>query len=132
YAFYPVAIIYSVMTMANTMNAFLVILFVKLTYTSFSSALGITPTTNGSPPCPYGGNLKRWFLLGFLAGITALSFAGMFLMYFAFLAYCGTRSLREQKFSIQPFAISLLGLLLPILPVTLHNWRSEHQFVLVT
>ncbi len=125
YALYPLAIAYSVVTMPNTLNAFLLALFTSLLCrwwhedaTSSRQAL-------------------HALALGGVAGVTALGFAGMLLIFAAALIFRAVSflRLRPSVFSLQPSAfcfLGLLGFLLPIAPVTIHNWRAGHEFVLLT
>jgi Tfp pilus assembly protein PilF len=115
YALYPTAIIYSVMTMPNSLNAFLLLLF---------AYLGQRITAQKHP--------LPWLGVGLLAGVTALSFAGMLLIAFVGLIYWAITQRREGRNLALRLLLFAAGVALPILPVTLHNWRAEGQFVLVT
>ncbi len=131
YALYPVAIAYSAVTMPNTLNAFLLILFAALATRMRDSFQNRSQETVKHE----AWNRKRaprLFLLGALAGVLTLGFAGMLLIFAAFLIFEGMTVGRRPKFAIQNSFLCLLGFVLPILPVTLHNWRAEHRFVLIT
>lgn len=115
YALYPTAVIYSVMTMANSLNALLLLLF----------AAGARKLTPEKP-------IYLWLGAGLLAGVTALSFAGMILIAFVGLGYWLWID-RRRMGALTPRLLGFaVGLVLPILPVTVHNWRAEGRFVLVT
>ncbi len=115
YALYPTAIIYSTTIMPNTLNAFLLMTFVVATRT-----LGTSPSR------------LRWFGAGLLAGVIALGFAGMLLILMICLANWAVCQVRRRAFNPLNLVCCLAGMALPIFPATLHNWRAEHQFVLVT
>lgn len=132
YALYPVAIIYSVVTMPNTLNAFLLVMFVSACW-KLEEAAGLARAESSGTG--WGRRLRGvlpWFGVGLLAGVTALSFAGMLLIATLCLVFWATRQLLRRQFSVPPLAMFLLGVCLPIVPVTLHNWQAEQQFVLVT
>ena len=122
YALYPTAIIYSVQTMPNTLNAFLLILFA-------GAALRLQPS----------GSRRSWWGAGLLAGVAALGFAGMLLIGLACLGYWIAIKIQNSKsrsaiaaVKIQNLLLFILGFIIPIVPVTFHNWQAEHRFVLVT
>ena len=129
YAFYPTAIIYSVMTMPNTLNAFLLALFatVCVLWTEKDD-----PQKSIKHQASTINQFSGWFGLGLLAGVITLGFAGMLLVALACGFYWIWKQIRNSEFEIRNWAGFLLGVALPILPVTLHNWRAEHRFVLVT
>lgn len=117
YAFYPLAVVYSVLTMPNTMNAFLMICFAD----RLADALQ-------RESCSW----RNGFLLGLVAGLTCLSFAGMLLVTVVSVALLLVDGWRRRRLPL-PHVLPLL--LLPtffILPVTLHNRRAEPGFVLIT
>lgn len=109
YAAYPLAVIYSLITMPNTLNALGVMVFVY-------AAMRVERLS-----------LVKALLLGLLAGVFALGFAGMILIG---LAVIGTLAWRERAW--KACALFLLGLALPVAPVAFHNSRAEGQFVLLT
>jgi tetratricopeptide (TPR) repeat protein len=125
YSLYPIAIVYSAMTMANSTNAFL--------FTAFGFCVLEMEKMERRDRRPY------YFALGLLAGLTALSFAGMLLIGAIYSLYLlGTRCLSSSKTEeslrsrILIPVLFLVGALIPILPVTIHNWRAEHRLVLIT
>lgn len=127
YALFPTAIVYSVMTMPNTLNAFLLICFC-------ACALKL-PLSEAAPVGSDGRKfhpLMPWFGLGLLAGITTLGFAGMLLVAVVCLVLWTIQRLRNGIRSPLPLGVFILGMILPILPVTIHNWCAEGSFVLVT
>jgi len=160
YALYPTAIIYSTMTMPNTLNAFLLTGFVMLSGSTLrmnrtpKNPENVIPSGSEESPAFSGGGFERfltsfgmtrknvfqqslestlqWFGLGLLAGVTALGFAGMLLIFLAWMVYRVIVQIQTKQICLPPFAFCLLGFAIPILPVTLHNWRVERQFVLVT
>jgi Tetratricopeptide repeat/Dolichyl-phosphate-mannose-protein mannosyltransferase len=110
YAAYPLAVIYSLMTMPNSLNALGVTAFVF-------AAQGLY-----DKPKAWAG-----LFLGILAGVVALGFAGMLLMAAA-VALVLTITSRSIPFMF----LFIAGMILPILPVAMHNTKSEGQFVLLT
>jgi hypothetical protein len=121
YAFYPLAIAYSVVTMANTLNALLLITF------SYGMLM-IHPLDKPIRNTP----LWVTFILGLIGGITSLSFAGMLLIAVTSSVYLIVRQIQAKTLRPVYWFLFLIGFILPILPVTLHNWKAERQFVLVT
>ncbi len=115
YALYPTAIIYSVQTMPNTLNAFLLVLFASVALRLRSS-----------------GSKRSWWGAGLLAGVAALGFAGMLLIVIGCVVYWIWIRIQNSEFRIQNFLVFLSGVIMPIVPVTFHNWQTEHRFVLVT
>lgn len=115
FALYPMAIIYSALTMPNTLNAFLLMTFVYL---------GVSQESDS----PWW----RWLGLGLLAGVTSLGFAGMLLIVAAATIYWSVYRFRAKRWNPLPQLLFLGGTFLPILPATLHNWNAEQRFVLVT
>jgi tetratricopeptide (TPR) repeat protein len=128
YAFFPTAIAYSVVTMPNTLNAFLVTLFIYVYLQKISKSL--IKFESVSQAFAFRKFLP-WFFLGILGGIVSLSFAAMILV----MAACVLYWIISLKFNSQGILCSiffLIGLSLPILPITLHNWRCEKKLVLIT
>ncbi|HMO49656.1 MAG TPA: glycosyltransferase family 39 protein [Kiritimatiellia bacterium] len=110
YAFYPLAVMYSLLTMPNTLNTLGITGFVLL-------------ATHRSPS-------PRWaFSLGLAGGIIALGFAGMLLIATAVGACLAAQGALRRPAHLALYA---LGLSLPLLPVAWHNSRAEGQFVLLT
>lgn len=109
YAFYPVAIVYSVLTMPNTLNAFLLLLVAK--------GIGRLDATSSA---------WRWLMTGLLAGVACLGFAGMLLIVFVCFIFFAVR--RQFRGAV----LLLLGAALPIIPISIHNTREEREFVLIT
>jgi tetratricopeptide (TPR) repeat protein len=112
YAFYPMAIAYSALTMPNTLNAFLLL----------AVTAGVSRLDRNAPA-------KRWLLTGLLAGISCLGFAGMLLVVVACLLY-----FLIPRFSAAPSRLALfaLGAALPLAPVAVHNTRAGGEFILIT
>ena len=109
YALYPLAMVYSSLTMPNTLNALLLMGF----------AAGATALSTSTPA-------RRWLLVGLLGGVSCLGFAGMLLitvLTFAWLAV-STRSWKAL--------LLMLGVAIPIAPISLHNTRAGGEFVLIT
>lgn len=115
YAFYPLAIIYSVQTMANTLNGCLLISFVACA----------TCVLERRKPLGF-------LLLGLLAGLTSLTFAGMLLVGVVSAMYFLYRGFIKKAFNPSFVLLFGAGMFLPILPFTIHNWNAEHRFVLIT
>lgn len=114
YAFYPLAVVYSVQTMPNTLNAFLVALF------AWAS----------------GGILKnagslRWIGLGLLGGVAALGWAAWLVMAPAWGVTICLIS-RDRRPLRKPLALFFAAFCLPIVPIAIHNTRAEGSFVLLT
>ena len=111
YAAYPLAAVYATVGMPNCLNAFLLLAFA-------SAAFKLRPE---SPPW-------RWLLIGLLVGVASLGFAGMLavvagcLLFWLFAGFRGPLRL----------GLFLLGVLLPIAPVTAHNWKAERQVILIS
>lgn len=112
YAGYPLAVIYSLLTMPNTLNAMMVTAFVYM-------ASVLKPS-----------GWKRAAGLGLMAGAAALGFAGMLLVGAAVvLVWVHGASWRHRLALTAAFAA---GLVLPLAPVAWHNSRAEGRFVLLT
>jgi len=111
YAFYPLAVLYSLLTMPNSLNALGVTALVYLAQRS-------SPWT-----------WKTSLLLGLLAGATALGFAGMMLIAFAVAVAGWVQGAFRPRAAALLF---LLGLAIPLAPVAYHNTRAEGAFVLLT
>lgn len=109
YAVYPLAVIYSLLTMPNTLNTLGVTLFVY-------AAMRLEKPT-----------LLKAALLGLLAGVFTLGFAGMILIG---LAVMGVIAWRARAWTA--LGVFILGMALPVAPVAIHNSRAEGQFVLLT
>ncbi len=110
YAVYPPAVVYSTLTMPNTLNAMLV--------TALAYALHRMNTRHAG-----------WcFGVGLLGGITALGFAGSLLI----LAVCLAWLVLRRDIPWKGAALCILACALPILPVALHNSRAEGQFVMLS
>ncbi len=115
YAVYPVAIVYSALTMPNTLNTFLLLIF----------AIGVFRLKNEGSPW-------KWWRVGLVAGVLSLGFAGALLVWAACLVYWILDAWRTGRWKGAQWICFVLGALLPVLPVTLHNWRAEQHFVLIT
>lgn len=117
YAAYPLAVVYSTVTMPNTLNALMVLFFAERV-----DALASRPDANW----------KGWLGVGAVAGLACLSFAGMLLILALTVpVICVLR--RRRGWGLLPPMLSLLGLpALLIAPVTWHNRQAEPGFVLIT
>jgi hypothetical protein len=115
YALYPLAIVYSVVTMPNTLNALLLLCV----------AMGFMRLARGAPPL-------RWLLCGLLAGVASLGFAGMLLVAVAGAIAVAAFGLKRGVVDLRGFMAFLAGFMLPIAPVAVHNTRAEGSFVLIT
>lgn len=115
FAVYPLAITYSTLNMPNTMNAFCVLLLAYILH-------GFTRDTP----------LWKWIATGLFAGIVSLSFAGMLLLLVVTSLWFAVRFVRTGPVALAKVAAFFIVALLPIVPVTLHNYRAEGQFVLMT
>lgn len=132
YAGYPVAVAYSAVTMPNTLNAFLLLAFAVAAIRMEKAQESAVSRSEGSPA---GGRPSAaWFGLGLLGGVAALGFAGMFLVGGACAAWLIAREISRAGARRAGRAAGwwLVGFVLPIAPVTLHNLRAEGHFVLVT
>lgn len=109
YAAYPLAVMYSLLTMPNTLNALGFTLVVYL-------AAGMSELR----PARVVG-------LGLLCGVFTLGFAGMLPVA---LAIIGVLAYRHR--SLKAVALFVPALLLPIVPVSWHNSRAEGQLVGLT
>ncbi len=113
YAAYPLAAIYSILTMPNTLNGLGIIAFALVGHRLWSRA---TTTRHAA-----------LFLLGILGGIVALGFAGMLMMAgFTAAAF----SFRDRSF--RPAMLIVAGLILVLLPVIIHNSRAEGRLTMLT
>ncbi len=126
YAFYPTAIIYSVVTMPNSLNAFLLVLFT----TACLKLWDEEDLTNNEQRT--WNRITRWFRVGFLAGIITLGFAGMSLIAVSCFIFWVITHICNKSICLLSFVFCLTGFALPIIPVTLHNWRVEHRLVWVS
>ena len=117
YALYPLAVVYSVLTMPNTLNAFFVILFAER----------VTALTADPRPA-----WRAWLAVGLLAGVTCLSFAGMLLIGLTTAVTVAVLRLRRGLTCWPPLLSLLLVPACLIAPITIHNGRSEPGFVLIT
>lgn len=111
YAAYPLAILYGMVTMPNTLNALMLILLVL----SFRAA---------SPFRPVAG-----LGVGLLAGLASLGFAGAIPMTLAGLVMV---LFQEKRSALAGVAICLTALSAVLLPVALHNARIEGQWTGLT
>lgn len=114
YAAYPLAVIYSLQPMPNTLNALGVTLFVFLAHELLEKREESVTRIS-------------FFLLGLLAGLISLGFAGMLMMAAAVMVLTIIKT--RSRARVLLFAA---GMILPITPVALHNSRAENQFVLLT
>lgn len=114
YAFYPLAIAYSGLTMPNSVNAMLVTLLILLMARS---------------------RLDRWldgFLLGAFGGIVALGFAGALTLMSVYWAWELYKGWRNRALPWRGMAASVLLFACVLSPVAMHNTREEGSFVLLT
>lgn len=114
YALYPLAVVYSLLTMPNTLNALGVTMFAFAAHISLEDAARMPRRV-------------AVFGLGLLAGILTLGFAGMLLLAGAAGVLLAVRS--KSPLRVALFAI---GLAVPLIPVATHNSRAEGRFVLLT
>jgi len=114
YAAYPLAAIYSLLTMPNTLNA------LGLTAYSYSAFALLNREDKKISP---------WFIfgIGLLGGILTLGFAGLIIIAAVVLAM-----LTLKTRSVMAATLFIIGMAIPIAPVALHNSKAEHQFVLLT
>lgn len=113
YAFYPLAIVYSCITMPNTLNALLAAAIVY----------GILRVPRDRP--------AAWAGLGLLAGFAALGWAAWLMIAIALLAYWLV--FRPSNGPTLPATLVFtLAFLLPLIPIARHNTRAEGSFVLLT
>ena len=115
YAFLPTAVIYSVITMPNTLNACLLLSFAGL-----------------AARLHHSGSELRWLGTGLLAGFATLGFAGMALIVLVCSVFWAVESFRNARVTLGRLLLFLTAFLLPIIPVTFHNVRAEGGLVLVT
>ena len=119
YAFYPLAVVYSLLSMPNTLNA--------LCVTGFALTVQYVIDRNHHHVAGKRSAHKAMFGLGFYAGVTTLGFAGM-LMMASVAALILAIKLRMWSV-VLAFAF---GMAIPIAPVAIHNSRAEGQVVLLT
>ncbi|MCO6401505.1 MAG: tetratricopeptide repeat protein [Verrucomicrobia bacterium] len=113
YALYPLAVLYSCLTMPNTLNA--------LVAAALGYGLLRAPRDNGS----------AWVGLGLLAGLAALGWAAWLLIVAALLFYW--LAIRPAAGpSPRNAALFALAFALPLAPIAIHNSRAEGSFVLLT
>ncbi len=112
YAFYPVAIAYSSLTMPNVLNAFLLMAFAA-----------------GAAQLNREASYARWGLTGLVAGVACLGFAGMLLVSVVAIVFLAIRAGAAQAGKV---GIFVAGLAIPFFPVALHNIRAGGEFVLIT
>lgn len=115
FAAYPLAITYSALNMPNTMNAFFVLLLASILH-GFSRE---TP-------------LWKWLATGLFAGVVCLSFAGMLLLLVVSSVWFAVQFVRTRPAALAKVAAFFVAALLPIVPVSVHNFRAEGAFVLIT
>jgi 4-amino-4-deoxy-L-arabinose transferase-like glycosyltransferase len=128
YALYPMAILYSVQIMPNTLNGLLIL--------SYSYALHQV-YVNGTPEVRSASSVRPMlaFSIGLLAGVTILGFPGMMLISSGAMGFLFLRDLRSGvNFTIPIIrtSIMVLGMMLPVAPVTLHNYSQDGGFTLIT
>ncbi len=119
FATYPLAITYSALNMPNTLNAFFVLALANIFH-------GFTSRTP----------LWKWIATGIFAGVVCLSFAGMLLISIVVaVAFIIAFLVRCPRFSVSAIAkvfAFIAAAALPIAPISLHNFRAEGKFVLIT
>lgn len=113
YALYPLAIVYSCITMPNTLNALLAAMVVY-----------------GSLRIPRK-QIFLWAGLGFLAGVAALGWAAWLLIAFALTAFWLIARPTQGPSPIGAVTF-LVAFFLPLLPFGIHNTRAEGSFTLLT
>ncbi len=112
YAAYPLATIYSLQPMPNTLNAFGVTAFAWLVH-------GLWTPTRPHP--------VRTALTGLFGGVFALGFAGLLPM-----AVVAALGLGVRHRSALPALALLAGFALPLAPVAMHNTRAEGRLTLLS
>lgn len=113
YAFYPLAIVYSCITMPNTLNA---LLAVTVAYATLR--------------IPHRRTLS-WAALGLLAGIAALGWAAWLLIAVALVAFWLIARPMSGPSPLGAVAF-LIAFILPLVPFGVHNTRAEGSFTLLT
>lgn len=113
YAFYPLAIVYSCITMPNTLNALLAAVIVHATL--------LIPRRR----------IIAWAALGLLAGTAALGWAAWLLIAAALVAFWLIARPEQGPFPAGVLAF-LLAFILPLIPFAIHNTRAESSFTLLT
>ncbi len=113
YALYPLAIVYSCITMPNTLNAFLAALI--------GLALLHIPRERGS----------LWFGLGLLTGLAALGWAAWLMIVAVLLAYWLIARPQSGP-TLRNAALFAFAFAIPLIPVAAHNSRAEGSFILLT
>lgn len=114
YAFLRPAIFYDLLLLKNSLEIFLITLFCFLLLYWWQKR-----------------DYKRYFVLGLLIGLTALVRANIFYT-FPFLALAIIWPLKKiNKEKIILASLLILGGILPILPVTWHNWQASHSLILI-
>ena len=114
YALYPLAVVYSPLTMPNTLNAMLV--------TAWAWAMQRMDSRR-----------MAWCAgAGLVGGVTALGFAAALTVAGAFLLWEGIRGVRARAAPWRGMAVFAVAFAVPILPVAVHNSKAEGSFVLLT
>lgn len=114
YALYPLAVVYAALTMPNTFNVMLV---TGLVLVMHQTDMRCAPWSAGA---------------GFLAGVTALGFAGVLPIACVFLLWHGIRGALAGRVPWKGMALFVAAFVLPLMPVAVHNTRAEGSFVLLT
>ena len=114
YATYPLAIVFSSVTMPNTLNTMLLVLFTL-------AASGLTGQ----------GKMSRWFGVGLLAGVGALGFAGFVLIVMVCAVYWLVLTVKREVGALC-VPVFLIAFAIPIAPVTIHNYRVSGETILIT
>ncbi|MCC7518348.1 MAG: tetratricopeptide repeat protein [Verrucomicrobiae bacterium] len=134
YALYPTAIAYAIVTMPNTLNAFLLLVFAGAAWCLGEAGAVKKRSPDRDEAAPRRGGGWAWFGLGWLGGVAALGYAGMLLVAGVVAAWLAAREVRcagARRAALRA-GFFALGFALPLAPVTLHNWHAEGRFVLVT
>lgn len=113
YALYPLAIVYSTITMPNTLNALLA--------TAIVYAALVIPKRR----------LFAWAGLGFLIGVAALGWAAWLLIAMALAAFWLLARPPQGPSPMGTLAL-IVGFVLPLIPFGIHNTRAEGSFTLLT
>lgn len=114
FAFYPLAIAYSALTMPNSINGMLVTALVLVLDRA---------------------QLNRWrdaVGVGIVGGIAALGFAGTLTLMIIYWGWQVARGWRERQTPWRGICVSACLLAVILLPVAVHNTRAEGDFVLLT
>ncbi len=137
YAFYPTAIVYSVITMPNTMSGFLLILFVQLCSklqlpNKQVEQNPLSRLTSSAKQVFAKTSVSRWFGAGLVGGAACLSYGTALFVVCACLIFWLITSYPKHLPNMARLLAFMAGAAIPIIPVSFHNWRIDGHFVLLT